>query len=137
MNILNISNNLAAKTSPLVSPETSSSFAQRLAVQEWGDRHTAPRWGAALTCAAARTACGVHQPERGVPGCQLRHGDVLQVGHADHHAPVGDLQVRGLPRRYFLNSRSPWTYKRSIYSGVGKSNALLYRHNNDCRISLN
>lgn len=70
--------------------------------------------GWVTTYAAASGALGVHLPERRVPGGRLGHRDVLQVGHADHHAPVNGVQGRGVLGGHFLDGWPSGTQQHPV-----------------------
>lgn len=70
---------------------------------------------------AAAAIRGVYFPKRRVAGQQLGHRDDLQVGHADHLAPGGRLQQRGLPAGHLLDGGSARTQKRPVYPGQRKT----------------
>lgn len=76
---------------------------------------------AAVTCANAAAVQGAGLPQRRFAGQQLGAGEVLQVGHADHHAPAGRVLGRGFAGGRLLHRQSPRTQQHPARSAAGRA----------------
>lgn len=76
---------------------------------------------AAVTCANAAAVQGACLPQRRFAGQQLGAGEVLQVGHADHHAPAGRVLGRGFAGGRLLHRQSPRTQQHPARSAAGRA----------------
>lgn len=71
-----------------------------------------------ITCATVPvTRLHLHLTQRCIPGWGLRADEVLQVGHAHHHAPVSCAQRRGLSRTQLPCCGPPWADQHARVPG--------------------